>query len=660
MTVEADVTGRRYREDRDTVAVVEGSKEREVELHRALDDDARRRRRARRGGSRTPPGWRRRPRGDPARGPERLRGPRPRDAATRSAPPSRPAARGCSTATRTPTTTAPSSRSRASRARWRRRVLAGAREAIARIDLTAPRGRAPARRRVDVAPIVYLDDADRGAACAEALVLADALGREGLPVYLYGALAGGRTRAELRRGGPEALIARTAPDYGPPRLHPTAGAVLVAARAPLVAFNVELAPPATLEDARAIAALIREGGPEGLPGRAGDRRPARPRRAGLHQRRGPPRRDARRRGRGGAPPRRRWRPRSWSRSRRRRRSRTSPRTSRCATARRSRSGSEGLSRGAAPRSRARARRTVEAGGDGAAGEHELDDGVDHGALRLTAGGRGPAEPSRPAPAMPIGHDQRLRCRAAARRAGSSSVAGAARHGASSRPACDKRGGEQRAWEVHGEAPSRAPLAPRLHVAACKRARIASRAAMEFRILGPLEVRAGGSGGAAARREAARRARDAAPARQPARRRRPDRAGAVGRGRAGGRGQHGAGPRLAAAQGARRRRRARDHGGRLRAAGRARAARRATGFAAGARARGARSSRPAAPRGGGGARATRSRSGAGRRSPTSPTRRSPSRERARLEELRVAALEELRRGAARARPPRGGGRRSSTR
>jgi glutamate formiminotransferase len=42
--------------------------------------------------------------------------------------------------------------------------------------------------------------------------------------------------------------------------------VLVAARPPLVAFNVELAPPATLEDARRIAAAIRESGPEGLPG----------------------------------------------------------------------------------------------------------------------------------------------------------------------------------------------------------------------------------------------------------------------------------------------------------------------------------------------------------------------------------------------------------
>jgi glutamate formiminotransferase len=40
--------------------------------------------------------------------------------------------------------------------------------------------------------------------------------------------------------------------------------VLVGARPPLVAFNLELAPPATLEDAKAIAAAIREGSPAGL------------------------------------------------------------------------------------------------------------------------------------------------------------------------------------------------------------------------------------------------------------------------------------------------------------------------------------------------------------------------------------------------------------
>ena len=142
-------------------------------------------------------------------------------------------------------------------------VLAGVREAVARIDLTRHEGQHPRVGAVDVAPIVHLSDGDRGAACAEALILADALGQEGIPVYLYGALAGGRTRADLRRPG---ALAALAPDYGPAGLHPTAGATLVAARPPLVAFNVELAPPATLADARAIAALIREGGAEGLPG----------------------------------------------------------------------------------------------------------------------------------------------------------------------------------------------------------------------------------------------------------------------------------------------------------------------------------------------------------------------------------------------------------
>jgi glutamate formiminotransferase len=42
--------------------------------------------------------------------------------------------------------------------------------------------------------------------------------------------------------------------------------VLVSARPPLVAFNLELTRSASLEDARAIAARIREGGPEGLAG----------------------------------------------------------------------------------------------------------------------------------------------------------------------------------------------------------------------------------------------------------------------------------------------------------------------------------------------------------------------------------------------------------
>ena len=153
-----------------------------------------------------------------------------------------------------------------------RRVTDGAAVALDQVRIDQHTGIHPRVGAIDVAPIVYRSDADRGAACAEALVLADLLGDQlQLPVFLYGILADGRTRAQLRRGGPATLAQRIAageltPDFGPRRLHPTGGAVLVAARAPLVAFNVELAAPATEREAKAIAALIREGGREGLPG----------------------------------------------------------------------------------------------------------------------------------------------------------------------------------------------------------------------------------------------------------------------------------------------------------------------------------------------------------------------------------------------------------
>lgn len=149
-------------------------------------------------------------------------------------------------------------------------VAAGARRALELIDLAEHDGIHPRVGALDVAPIVYLEDSSRGQACAEALVLADLLGHElHLPVFLYGALAGGRTRAELRRGGPEALATRiqhgeVTPDFGPSALDPRTGAVLVAARPPLIAFNLELAPPTNLARAREIAGRIREGGPEGL------------------------------------------------------------------------------------------------------------------------------------------------------------------------------------------------------------------------------------------------------------------------------------------------------------------------------------------------------------------------------------------------------------
>jgi glutamate formiminotransferase / 5-formyltetrahydrofolate cyclo-ligase len=181
-------------------------------------------------------------------------------------------------------------------------LLRGGRTAVQRVDVMARLGREAADAgqhphvgALDVVPIVYLDLAARGAAAAAALVVADRIGEElEVPVFLYGELsaserAGGRARAELRRGGIAFLAERIAagsqrtarssgtavvagalepvrPDFGPAHLHPTAGATLVAARPPLVAFNLQLAAPATIADARTIASLVREGGPEGLPG----------------------------------------------------------------------------------------------------------------------------------------------------------------------------------------------------------------------------------------------------------------------------------------------------------------------------------------------------------------------------------------------------------
>jgi glutamate formiminotransferase/glutamate formiminotransferase/formiminotetrahydrofolate cyclodeaminase len=150
-------------------------------------------------------------------------------------------------------------------------LVAGARASREHIDLREDRGSHPHVGALDVAPVVHLDDARRGTACAAALVAGEELGRIGLPVFLYGVLADGRTRHDIRRGGLSALTERVAvgdiaPDFGPRAVDPTTGAVLVAARPPLIAFNLELAEPATVEDARMIAALIREGGDEGLPG----------------------------------------------------------------------------------------------------------------------------------------------------------------------------------------------------------------------------------------------------------------------------------------------------------------------------------------------------------------------------------------------------------
>jgi glutamate formiminotransferase/glutamate formiminotransferase/formiminotetrahydrofolate cyclodeaminase len=151
-------------------------------------------------------------------------------------------------------------------------LLAGARETLERVNMRDHHGVHPCVGALDVAPVVHLDDELRGAACAEALLAADLLARElELPSLLYGSLGGGRTRAQLRRGGLTTLADRLAggeleTDFGPRAPHPSGGVTLVAARPPLIAFNVTLGPGATLADARALAARLREGGEDGIAG----------------------------------------------------------------------------------------------------------------------------------------------------------------------------------------------------------------------------------------------------------------------------------------------------------------------------------------------------------------------------------------------------------
>jgi glutamate formiminotransferase/glutamate formiminotransferase/formiminotetrahydrofolate cyclodeaminase len=151
-------------------------------------------------------------------------------------------------------------------------LAAAAAEAVARADLGAHRGAHPHVGAIDVCPIVYTDPDRRGAAESLALDVAARLARLELPVFLYGELAVAderRERHHFRDGGLDRLTARMASgelvaDFGPAAPHPTAGAVLVTARPPLAAFNLELE-GANLAAAGAIAGQVRESG-GGLPG----------------------------------------------------------------------------------------------------------------------------------------------------------------------------------------------------------------------------------------------------------------------------------------------------------------------------------------------------------------------------------------------------------
>ena len=138
-----------------------------------------------------------------------------------------------------------------------------------RIDLGRHEGVHPRIGAADVVPLVPIRPDDMPRARTAATTLARRIGHElELPVFLYGEPAEGRGPAFFRKGGPDELQRRIdegelEPDFGPGKLDPRAGGVLVGARSPLVAFNVDLR--GDLDTAREIAALVRESG-GGFPG----------------------------------------------------------------------------------------------------------------------------------------------------------------------------------------------------------------------------------------------------------------------------------------------------------------------------------------------------------------------------------------------------------
>jgi glutamate formiminotransferase len=132
-----------------------------------------------------------------------------------------------------------------------------------RIDLREHEGAHPRIGAADVVPIVPLRPGDMERARVAASELARRVGDEiGLPVFVYGELAPNRGPSFFRSGGIAELARRLSegeirPDFGPDTLHPSAGGVIVGARKPLIAFNVDLH-AGSVADARAIAAIVRE------------------------------------------------------------------------------------------------------------------------------------------------------------------------------------------------------------------------------------------------------------------------------------------------------------------------------------------------------------------------------------------------------------------
>jgi glutamate formiminotransferase len=146
-------------------------------------------------------------------------------------------------------------------------LVAAVEVARARIDLRRHEGAHPRIGVADVIPIVPVAPRDMERAQAVARRVGERIGRLGLPVFSYSPPE--RGPAFYRRGGVEELQRRLdagelAPEYGPARLDPSAGGVMVGARRPLIAFNVNLR--GSLEAATEVAARVREHEGGGFPG----------------------------------------------------------------------------------------------------------------------------------------------------------------------------------------------------------------------------------------------------------------------------------------------------------------------------------------------------------------------------------------------------------
>jgi glutamate formiminotransferase len=149
-------------------------------------------------------------------------------------------------------------------------LLAGVARAKELIDLGRHEGAHPRIGAADVVPVVPVRPEQMPEAREAALALAERIGADlYLPVFLYGELSPGRGPATFRRGGREALQQRIdvgdlRPDFGPPKLDPRAGGVIVGARRPLIAFNVNLR-GVDVDVAREVARSVREAD-GGFPG----------------------------------------------------------------------------------------------------------------------------------------------------------------------------------------------------------------------------------------------------------------------------------------------------------------------------------------------------------------------------------------------------------